>query len=106
MTQPMTVRQAREEHDPPMTQEQLAARSGVDQTYISLIERCLRTPSDTVKQRLAQALGVAPSTLRFTDPAPEDSVAEPYDRAGHASSAGSDRRQHQRRMGERRQGEA
>jgi len=68
MTQ-LTVREARERRRPPMTQEQLAERSGFDQTYISLIERGLRTPKEPeTRKRLAKALGIAPSKLRFSDP--------------------------------------
>jgi transcriptional regulator with XRE-family HTH domain len=68
------VREARENHAPPLTQEQLADRSGVDQTYISLIERGLRNPSDTIKARLAQALGIAPSMLRFSEALPKQTT--------------------------------
>lgn len=92
MTEPKTVREAREQHQPPITQEQLAERSGVDQTYISLIERLLRCPSEDVKTRLATALDVAPSSLRFAEPLPEASVAKSYDRAGQGASP-TDRRQ-------------
>lgn len=74
MTERLTVREAREQHDPPMTQEALAERSGVDQTYISLIERLLRCPSEDIQARLAAALNLAPSRLRFAEPATEGSV--------------------------------
>lgn len=84
MTQQMTVREAREAHRPPLTQEQLADRAGVDQTYISLIERGLRKPSDDIKDRLAKALGIAPSALRFSDPGLDaEMVGEACDRCGH-----------------------
>lgn len=66
-----------------MTQEELAKRSRVDQTYVSLIERGRRVPSDDIKKRLAKALGIAPSKLRFSAPEPTPSVAETSDRAGH-----------------------
>jgi transcriptional regulator with XRE-family HTH domain len=83
MTQ-MTVREARESRKPPMTQERLADKSGVDQTYISLIERLLRNPSDDIKRRLAKALGIAPSRLRFSDPEPIRRVKATRDRTGQA----------------------
>lgn len=81
----MTVREARISRKPPMTQDELAAKSGVDQTYISLIERLLRVPSDDIKRRLAKALGVAPSRLRFLEPQPDESVTTSVDRVGHCS---------------------
>ena len=65
MTQPMTLREARERRKPPLTQDQLAARSKVDQTYISLLERGLRNPSEQIKLRLAKALGLACGALVF-----------------------------------------
>lgn len=83
MTQQWTVREARGRKRPPMTQEELADKSGFDQTYISLIERGLRIPTDPdVKARLAKALGIAPSKLRFSEPQPEDSVSDVSDRVG------------------------
>lgn len=81
----LTVREARAACQPPMTQEQLADVSGVDQTYISLIERLLRCPSDDVKSRLAEALGVAPTSLRFAEPLADSSVDKSYDRAGQGA---------------------
>jgi DNA-binding XRE family transcriptional regulator len=48
MTQPLTLREAREQRRKPLTQVQLAERAEVDQTYVSLIERGLRTPSDEI----------------------------------------------------------
>jgi transcriptional regulator with XRE-family HTH domain len=82
MTQ-MTVREARERKRPPMTQEDLAERSGVDQTYISLIERLLRHPSNEIKKRLAKALGIRPVQLRFSEPQPGDISTRAGDRVGH-----------------------
>lgn len=87
MTQPLTVAEARKRRKPPMTQEQLAAKAGIDQTYVSLIEAGKRHPSDDITKRLAKALGIAPSRLRFTDPEPDESVAIGRDRAGHRSSS-------------------
>lgn len=84
MTQQMTVREARERKSPPMTQVDLAEKSGYDQTYISLIERGLRAPQDPeTKKRLAKALGIAPSSLRFSAPEPAASKARRNDRTGH-----------------------
>lgn len=69
-----------------MTQDDLAAKSGVDQTYISSIEIGRRAPSDEVKKRLAKALGIAPSKLQFSKPAPgKSSLAESYDSPGHSA---------------------
>lgn len=117
MTERLTVREAREQHDPPMTQEQLAERSGVDQTYISLIERLLRNPSDDIKARLATALGISPSSLRFAEPLPDSTVSGSYDREGQGVSPtpepvmsdadveSDDRRGGERRDGQRRAGD-
>jgi transcriptional regulator with XRE-family HTH domain len=81
----VTVREARDQHNPPLTQVQLAAAVQVDQTYISLIERGLRVPSDDLKLRLAEALGIAPSGLRFSEPQPETTLDQRSDSPGHAS---------------------
>lgn len=84
MTQPLTLREARSARRPSLTQVELADRADVDQTYVSLIERGLRTPSNEIKIRLAKALGIAPSRLRFSEPDPDrKSVAAVDDRAGH-----------------------
>lgn len=85
MTQ-LTVREARERKRPPMTQDDLAKKSGVDQTYISLIERCLRCPSDDIKRKLAKALGIAPARLRFS--VPTTTVEVGRDRVGHTTRRG------------------
>lgn len=88
MTQRWTVREARERRRPPMTQETLAKRSGFDQTYISLIERGLRTPKDPdTKKRLAKALGIAPSELQFSAPEPDAIGTHGGDREGHPVNA-------------------
>lgn len=86
MTQATTVRTARESHKPPLTQEDLAAAVGVDQTYISLIERGLRTPSDDLKARLAQALGTTPSKLSFHIAQPSHTLSDGRDRTGHSGT--------------------
>lgn len=40
-----------------LSQEELAARSGLDRTYISGVERGVRNPTLDVMQRIATALG-------------------------------------------------
>lgn len=85
MTHAWTVQEARGRRKPPMTQEELADKSGFDQTYISLIERGLRSPKDpNTRARLAKALGIRPAQLRFSEPQPEETVADQRDRAGQA----------------------
>jgi transcriptional regulator with XRE-family HTH domain len=84
---PTTLREARDRRR--WTQDELAARSGIDQTTISNIE-CGRTsrPSFETVMRLASALGIAPARLRFSEPDAK-SVAEPDDREGHIGSRGA-----------------
>lgn len=77
----MTLREARRRKR--MTQDELAAKSGVDQTHISSIEIGRRSPSDDVRDRLAKALGMRPTQLRFSEPEPDESVARSSDRVGH-----------------------
>lgn len=82
----MTLREARDRHKPKLTQVQLAKRSRVDQTYVSLIERGLRFPSDDIKERLAKALGIAPSRIQFpVAPESVDSVTTSGDKPGHSA---------------------
>ncbi len=92
MTQRLTLREARNRFNaiakkhgrPTLRQEDLAKKIGVDQTYISLLEAGKRVPSDDVKRRLAKALGIAPSRLRFSEPQPDsENVAGERDRTGH-----------------------
>jgi transcriptional regulator with XRE-family HTH domain len=40
-----------------LSQEELAARAGIDRTYISGVERGVRNPSLELMQRIATALG-------------------------------------------------
>lgn len=40
-----------------LSQEELAARAGIDRTYISGVERSVRNPTLEVMQRIARALG-------------------------------------------------
>jgi transcriptional regulator with XRE-family HTH domain len=71
-----------------MTQDDLAAQSGVDQTTISSLETYRHTnPTTETKERLAKALGIAPSSLRFSRPEPAPSVRRRRDRAGHTNSS-------------------
>jgi transcriptional regulator with XRE-family HTH domain len=46
-----------------LSQEQLAERAGLHWTYVSGVERGLRTPGLDVIGRLAQGLGVSPAEL-------------------------------------------
>jgi transcriptional regulator with XRE-family HTH domain len=46
-----------------MTVRDLAARSGVNHSAISEIERGLRAPHPTTIRKLAEALGIAPADL-------------------------------------------
>ncbi len=45
------------------TQDELARRSKVDQSYVALLERGKRTPSLAALKRLARALGVPVTAL-------------------------------------------
>tara|TARA_R110002096_G_scaffold316510_1_gene511033 strand:+ start:185 stop:388 length:204 start_codon:yes stop_codon:yes gene_type:complete len=40
------------------SQEELAHQAGVHRTYISGVERCVRNPTITIVNRIAEALGV------------------------------------------------
>lgn len=87
MTQLMTVREARYARRRPMTQDELAAKSGVDQTYISLVERLRRNPSQDIKRRLAKALGMPQSSLRFGPPESSPVTQESDSNSSGVSSA-------------------
>lgn len=78
-----TVREARKRKR--MTQDDLAKASGLDQTTISDLEtgRNANPRLDTI-QRLAEALGIRPAQLRFSEPQPGESVAPGRDREGQA----------------------
>ena len=77
----MTLREAR--HNAQLTQDQLAHRSGVDQSTISDLETGRITdPRLSTLTRLAEALGIAPSDLRFSEPQPAMTVDPDQDRAG------------------------
>lgn len=46
-----------------LSQENLAFEAGLERNFISLLERCQQTPSLNTVFKLAQALGIKPSTL-------------------------------------------
>lgn len=46
-----------------ISQEELAHRSSLDRTYISMLERNIKQPTITTIFLLAQALGMKPSTF-------------------------------------------
>ncbi len=46
-----------------LTQEALAFKASVHRTYVSLLERDLKSPTLDVLFRLCDAMGLAPSTL-------------------------------------------
>lgn len=48
-------------HERGLSQEQLAFEGGLHRTYISLLERGLRSPNLSTVSRLAEVLGVTPS---------------------------------------------
>jgi len=50
-------------HESGLSQEELEFRSGVHRTYVSELERALKSPSLTTISKLAQALEVMPSSL-------------------------------------------
>ena len=56
-----TLRKARGEAS--ISQEELAARSGLHRTYVSQLERGLKSPSLNVIAGLARSLGVRPHEL-------------------------------------------
>lgn len=79
-----TLRDARKRAG--LTQDELAAASGVDQTTISSLETYRHTnPTDETIKRLAKALEIAPSRLRFSVPEPAAKVTRRRDRAGHTT---------------------
>lgn len=45
------------------TQIELAARSGIDNSYISQLEKGMKTPTLDVMLRLSKALGIVPERL-------------------------------------------
>ena len=62
----LTLREAREQHEPPLTQEQLEALSGVNQATISAIERGrITNPANNTVVKLETALRLERGTLKF-----------------------------------------
>lgn len=62
----ITLREAREQHEPPLTQEQLEDSSGVNQATISAIETGrITNPANNTVKNLEEALGLERGTLRF-----------------------------------------
>ncbi len=57
----LNIRRHREAQD--LTQEELGERAGIDQTYISGIERGIRNPGIKSVARVAKALGLTTSEL-------------------------------------------
>lgn len=55
------LREARQEKG--LSQEELADRAGLHRTYISQVERGLKSPSLRSLEQIANALGVTPSIL-------------------------------------------
>lgn len=65
--QQLTLREARKRRR--LSQEQLAAKSGVKQTNISAIERgAVRDPNSSTLLALAAALEMDPRALKFGEP--------------------------------------
>lgn len=59
----MAINMRRLRHDKELTQEELAARSGLSMRYIGSIERGAVSASVSVMGKLADALGVDPCEL-------------------------------------------
>jgi transcriptional regulator with XRE-family HTH domain len=55
-----------------LSQEELAARSGVDRTYISGLERGVRNPTVVMLWQIASALNVEPWRLIYPDSPAEE----------------------------------
>ena len=55
------IRKAREAAG--LTQEELAAQAGIHRTYVSLLERDLKSPTVAVLARIAGAIGVSAASL-------------------------------------------
>ena len=50
-----------------MTQQQLADKAGISRVYVANLEAAKYTPTITVAQNIANALGVTPNDLFGTD---------------------------------------
>ena len=55
-----------------MQQKDLAALTGFDASYISLVEKGLRRPSRSAVNSLSRALGIPPSLFTFLALGPDD----------------------------------
>jgi len=69
------IRFYRRQHE--LTQAALARKAGVNQSFLSEIERGLRNPSPTSMKAIAQALDVAPAVL--IGPGPEHDTPQPLE---------------------------
>lgn len=80
------MREARQRRG--MTQDDVAEASGLDQTTISDLETGRNTNPrlDTIR-RLAKALRIAPSRLKFSAPSATSTIRKGDDRKGHAASS-------------------
>lgn len=50
-------------HSAGLSQEELADRSAIHRTYVSQIERGLKSPTIAIMMRIAKALGTPPSKI-------------------------------------------
>ena len=46
-----------------MSQEEIAARAGVDRTYVSILERGLKSPTLETLEKICEALGTLPERV-------------------------------------------
>jgi transcriptional regulator with XRE-family HTH domain len=46
-----------------ISQEELAARAGVDRSYISILERGLKSPTIEMLERICESLGTLPEKI-------------------------------------------
>jgi transcriptional regulator with XRE-family HTH domain len=76
-----------------LTQEKLAEHSGINQTYISDVERARRNVTLDIIERLAKAVSLAPIQLLIS-PEPLLGVAEPVKEFGsvHGQKARGEKR--------------
>jgi len=58
------IRKARKARRPPLTQKEVGERVGVEQAYISMLERDLRIPGRALQRRLARVLKVSIAALQ------------------------------------------
>jgi transcriptional regulator with XRE-family HTH domain len=65
-----------------LTQKELAVASGLDPSYISLIEAEQRTPSSRAVELVGRVLGVPPHLMALLAAEPADVVGLPPEQAG------------------------